>query len=122
MATNTDWDKYMAERLDTQTIRNETGFACFSDHPETDSLFIRDYYVTEEFRSGPRNKENFDAIMRHAKKLGRKVVTGCVSEVNNTYKQSLIAQLKQGFKISAVQDGVVYTYIRVADYFGHKEK
>jgi hypothetical protein len=112
----------MKERLNAEVLSSETGFICYSDHPETNSLFIRDYYAEPQFRKGPRARENFIAIMKLARGLGRTSVTGFVSEENDTYVRSLKSQLNQGFKISAVSGHTVYTYINVAEFFKNEEK
>lgn len=115
--TNVDnmWAKYFKEVSGAEVISSETGFICYQDQPESDSLFIMHVFVEPHWRKSERATENFDLVRELAKKLGRKRLTGYVLEDNKTYVRSIKAQLDQGFRISAVGAGTVYTYLNLGE-------
>ncbi len=116
------WRAYLKERIDAEVYQTDYGFVCYTDHPETDSLYIRDVYVVPEFRKDPRTILGITEIFNRARELGRKMVTGFIASENKTYQRSLKNQLNFGFKIRAVHEGNVYTYCSVEDFFLNLEK
>jgi GNAT superfamily N-acetyltransferase len=99
--------QYFREREDFDCILRDEGFATYKI--SGDECYIKDIFVSADYRKKGIAAEMADDIARIAIAKGCKYLTGSVCTTANGAHASLLVLLAYGFKIhSAVQYGIYF--------------
>jgi ribosomal protein S18 acetylase RimI-like enzyme len=97
---------YIKERENFQIVENDKGFMTFVI--ENDYCYIRDIYVSPEYRRQKVGLELLNQIIEIAKQHEIKVLTGSVCTAVNHVEESLTVLLHNGFKLINLDGNMIY--------------
>lgn len=107
------WEEYFKEFLGCEIFKDHHGFIVYRELPGN-SYHIEHMFV-EKWKRGVYSHCFFKSFCRKAKEDGMIMITASVDQgQSKTWQESLKAQLNAGFKISAVQGNVIYTYLSLS--------
>jgi len=101
---------YVKEKEGFETLMTEHGFAAYHINKIAKILDIGDFYIKPESRNGFKSTKLFNEVVDLAKKNECKKITCCVETYLQKPEASMYVVLRNKFKFSHINDGVIYFY------------
>lgn len=103
--------EYLKERENVNSVINDTGFATYSILE--DSIYLQDVYVIPKYRKNGAAKKLLLQIIDICKKHNKKGIYTSVDPKANEAHKSLEIIISQGFKLSHIENSMIYFYLGV---------
>ena len=101
---------YVKEKEGLETLANDVGFAYYKVSSIAKIFDVSDFYIKPEFRNGLKSVKLFNELVKLAKEKGCDKITCCVVTYHQNPEASMYAVLRVGYKISHINDGIIYFY------------
>lgn len=99
------YGEYVKEREGKQILESEKGFMTYKIQGQ--ECYIADVYIRPEYRMSGVASEFANKIQKIAKNQGCKFLTGSVTPSLKGATESIIAQLKFGFKLHSSHEDFI---------------